>query len=75
VPGCDRHFFVQKAHLKAHRFGGSREAHNLVELCWLHHMMLDLGRIRIEGTAERPRFFTYDGDLIRERGPPYLVGA
>jgi hypothetical protein len=38
-------------------------------------MMLDLGRIRIEGTAEKPLFYTYDGDLIRERGPPYFLGA
>ena len=75
VPGCDRHFFVQRAHLRAHRFGGSREAANLVELCWMHHMMLDYARIRIVGNAEKPLFYTYDGDLIRERGPPYSVGA
>ena len=75
VPGCDRHFFVQRAHLRAHRFGGSREADNLVELCWIHHMMLDYHRLRIEGTAEKPLFFTYDGDLIRERGPPYGAGV
>jgi hypothetical protein len=75
VPGCDRHFFVQKAHLKAHRFGGSREAHNLVELCWMHHMMLDHARLVIKGAAEKPLFYTYDGDLIRERGPPFLVGG
>ena len=75
VPGCDRHFFVQRAHLRAHRFGGSREADNLVELCWLHHMMLDYGRLLVAGTAERPLFYTYDGDLIRERGPPFVVGA
>jgi hypothetical protein len=75
VPGCDRHFFVQKAHIKAHRFGGSREAHNLVELCWMHHMMLDHARLVIKGTAEKPLFYTYDDDLIRERGPPFGVGG
>jgi len=75
VRGCDRDCFIQKAHLKAHRFGGSREADNLVELCWMHHMMLDHGLIRITGTAENPIFSTYDGEVIRERAPPYAVGA
>lgn len=75
VPGCDRDVFVQKAHIHAHRFGGSREAHNLIDLCWRHHLMFDHRWIRITGTAERPQFFTYDDELIRERGPPYAVGA
>jgi hypothetical protein len=75
VPGCDRHVFVQRAHIKAHRFGGSREAANLVELCWMHHMMLDSARVVIKGTAEEPLFYTYDGDLIRERGPPFSAGV
>lgn len=75
VPGCDRHVFVQRAHLKAHRFGGSREADNLVELCWMHHMMLDFSRVVIKGDAEKPLYYTYDGDLIRERGPPFGGGA
>jgi hypothetical protein len=38
-------------------------------------MMLDYDQVRIEGTAEEPLFYTYDGDLIRERGPPFVVGG
>ena len=75
VPRCDRDVFVQKAHLRAHRFGGSREADNILDLCWMHHQLLDYSRIRITGTAENPIFSTYDGDVVRERGPPYVVGA
>jgi hypothetical protein len=75
VPGCDRRCFLQKAHIKAHRFGGSREADNLTELCWMHHALLDFKRIVIEGDGGKPLFYTYDGDLIRERGPPFGVGV
>lgn len=78
VPGCDKDIWVQKAHLVAHRFGGSREAYNILDLCWYHHWLYDLHRIRISGTADKPIFSTPDGEVIREhavyrvtyRGPP-----
>lgn len=73
VPGCGNRIWLEKAHLKPHREGGSREAHNLICLCPRHHRALDAGLMRFEGTAERPVFRDADGRVVGEqsaRGPP-----
>lgn len=58
VPGCDHKIWMNKAHVVAHRHGGSREEGNLVYLCREHHVLLDLGKLELGGTPERPTFST-----------------
>lgn len=58
VPGCDHNIWMNKAHVVAHRDGGSREEENLVYLCREHHVLLDMGLLVMAGTAERPVFTT-----------------
>ncbi len=67
VPLCEHVMFLEKAHLVAHASGGDREADNLVLLCSLHHAFLDMGVIRIVGTASKPRFFDEKGNDLGTR--------
>ena len=43
VPDCPVCWFLELCHLTPHRFGGSREASNLVLLCPSHHALFDGG--------------------------------
>jgi hypothetical protein len=71
VPFCDNSVYLEHAHLKAHRLGGSREADNLPGLCRKHHDQLDKGYIRFSGTVDQPKFTTYDDrDLSQRAAPP-----
>lgn len=76
VPLCGNSIFVEMAHLVAHRFGGGREADNLLLLCSAHHKDFDSGWLTVEGTAAHPRFFDRSGNDLSERlgtrpvGPP-----
>jgi len=62
VPGCPLCMFLEFAHWKAHRKGGSREASNLVLLCPGHHALFDAGWLTVEKNG--------DGFRFRERAPP-----
>ena len=56
VPDCDHEIFLNNAHIRAHRRGGSREARNLLSLCREHHALYDLGFLKVSGTPEKPVF-------------------
>jgi hypothetical protein len=71
VPFCDNSIYLEYAHLKAYRLGGSQEAVNILRACGKHHGQLDKGYLRITGPAERPSFTDYGGrDLSRRCAPP-----
>lgn len=74
VPGCGRDVFLEFAHIRAHRLGGSREAVDLLRLCHGHHVLLDAGRIRfVAWEGRRPSFRDAAGRALSER--PDLVSA
>ena len=77
VPGCTNHVFRQLAHIDDHGEGGDREASNLLDLCSLHHLLFDAGRIRFAGwDAEgRPRFLDPRGELMTHHPAPIPPGA
>lgn len=56
VPECDHDVFLDRAHIRPHRAGGSREADNLIYLCRQHHVLFDLGLLRIAGPPDAPVF-------------------
>ncbi|MHC4932281.1 MAG: hypothetical protein ACYTGV_08840 [Planctomycetota bacterium] len=64
VPRCDHRIWLNRAHIEPHRRGGSREAWNLIYVCWEHHVLYDFGYLRIEGTPDDCRFRTRDGTLL-----------
>ena len=71
VPGCDHEIWMNKAHVERHCRGGSREAWNFHYLCWVHHVLYDLGRLKITGTPDRPVFHMPDGRVLKPvRAPP-----
>jgi len=70
VPLCDHSIWMEKAHRVPHRRGGSREADNLIYLCWQHHRQLDRGLLRMVGDLENPVFLTVDGRRVGERLVP-----
>jgi hypothetical protein len=71
VHGCSNHLFLSFAHIEWHASGGSREAGNLLILCFVHHWALDHGLMRFSGTAESPVFCNSRGEVIgAARGPP-----
>lgn len=72
VPFCENTMFLEKAHLVAHASGGHREADNLLLLCSVHHVFLDGGVIRVEGTASEPRFLDRDGRDLATRGRAFV---
>ncbi len=76
VPFCGSSIFVEMAHLVAHRFGGDREAGNLLLLCSAHHRDFDDGWLTVTGAASDPRFLDRSGNDLALRfergrvGPP-----
>jgi len=70
VPMCEHTTFLEKAHVVAHASGGDREADNLVLLCSLHHLFLDVGTISMSGTAAEPKFFDALGRDFAQRYEP-----
>jgi hypothetical protein len=71
VPGCGNHLFLEFCHIDGHARGGSREADNLLLLCWLHHWMFDHGLMTLRGPAEDPVFRNARGEVIGgPRAPP-----
>jgi hypothetical protein len=76
VPFCERGIFLDRAHIVAHARGGSREIECLIVLCTYHHLLLDSGKLRLEGTAENPRFYDEQGrDLARRLEAPAVSRA
>jgi hypothetical protein len=82
-PACSNHIWVQFAHRKPHRKGGSREADNGDGLCHHHHVRRDRGEFTIVVTPDGPVFYDAKGRRIgangrveeepgaaSERGPP-----
>jgi hypothetical protein len=78
-PRCDNRIFLNFAHRKWHSRGGSREAANLLDLCLVHHALLDAGWIRVEGPSDAPIFYEWDPGadgrgawrrVTGPRGPP-----
>jgi len=67
VPGCDHSIWMNKAHLHPHRHGGSREADNLLYLCWRHHELLDRGLLLLSGTPDHPVFASAEGQAVGSR--------
>lgn len=68
VPACGRNVFLEFAHIRPHRAGGSREAADLLRLCHGHHVLLDAGRIRFDGwDDDRPCFRDAGGRRLSER--------
>jgi len=68
VPGCPNKVFLDFAHVRAHRDGGSREVHNLFRFCSKHHRMFDEGLFTWTGTVEEPVFVDMRGRVMT--GPP-----
>jgi hypothetical protein len=64
VPGCDHHLFLNYAHVRPHRKGGGREPKDLHYLCWPHHVLFDLGILKITGTPDRPIFHLPGGQVL-----------
>jgi hypothetical protein len=64
VPGCDHHLFLNYAHIRPHRAGGGREPKDLHYLCWPHHVLFDLGILKITGTPDRPIFHLPGGRVL-----------
>jgi hypothetical protein len=54
VPGCDRRRRTQVHHVVHWEDGGATDTTNLICLCPAHHRMHHLGRLGIEGDADRP---------------------
>lgn len=69
-PRCGLDTWLDFAHLRAHRHGGSREADNLLLLCGVHHRALDAGLLRVRVEGGRLRFRLPGG---QEREGPRLA--
>jgi len=69
VPGCDHVIWMNMAHVRPHRDGGSREADNLLYLCWQHHELYDRDLLRMAGTADHPVFTDASGAVMGIRAP------
>jgi hypothetical protein len=66
VPGCDRSRWLHIHHVIHWEDGGGSDTANLIALCQRHHRLHHLGRLGIEGDADRP-----DGvSFTDERGRP-----
>ena len=70
VPHCPHRIFTQHAHIFPHGRGGSREASNLLDLCWTCHWLLDTKLISVSGTADNPVFRDARGEIIGGRPMP-----
>ena len=79
VPGCDHEIFLNKAHIRAHCRGGSREARNLLYFCREHHVLYDLGFLKVGSTPGNPVFEVPEYEVTgagagrfpgKTRGPP-----
>jgi hypothetical protein len=79
VPGCDRSRWLHIHHLVHWTHGGRTDPDNLVALCTVHHRMVHLGLLSIDGDPGCPdglAFTDHQGRQLRPAPPrPPLAGA
>ena len=68
VPWCRNEMFLEFSHRRSYCMGGDEEADNLDLLCSKHHLLYELGTLRIEGTTDDPIFKTAEGRILDDDG-------
>jgi hypothetical protein len=69
VPGCDRSRWLHIHHLVHWTRGGRTDPDNLVALCTVHHRMVHLGVLSIDGDPERLDGLGFTDDQGRQLRP------
>jgi Domain of unknown function (DUF222)/HNH endonuclease len=72
VPGCDRSRWLHIHHLVHWTHGGRTDPDNLVALCTVHHRMVHLGLLSIDGHPGCPNglaFTDHQGRQLRQASP------